>query len=239
MNIYYLYIKTHTKTGLKYLGKTIRNPYTYNGSGLHWCRHLNKHGTDVETQILKKCYSKKSLKAWGLFYCKLWSIVRSKKWANIRDESGDGGDTSQTPNYVNKRHLFGTNPVYGVNHAGKNNPNYDPSLYQFKHKDGRTELCTRIEMFAKYGLPSNKIGEIIKNPGSTYHGWYTGEFPKERVRGKNVHTYDKTIYNFVHDSGISEHLTRYDLMQKYSGLSPKGMHCVCRNNKSHQGWSIK
>jgi len=49
----YLYLKTHNKTGLKYLGKTIQNPYKYQGSGEYWIPHIKKHGYDVTTKILK------------------------------------------------------------------------------------------------------------------------------------------------------------------------------------------
>ena len=45
--IIYLYVKTHRKTGLKYLGKTKKDPFVYQGSGVHWKNHLNKHGYDV------------------------------------------------------------------------------------------------------------------------------------------------------------------------------------------------
>lgn len=31
----YLYVKQHTITGLKYFGKTIKDPYVYPGSGTH------------------------------------------------------------------------------------------------------------------------------------------------------------------------------------------------------------
>jgi len=31
----YLYKKTHNVTGLQYLGKTTRNPFTYKGSGVY------------------------------------------------------------------------------------------------------------------------------------------------------------------------------------------------------------
>ena len=48
----YLYLKTHAKTGLKYLGKTITDPYTYLGSGKRWRRHLAKHGNDIITEVL-------------------------------------------------------------------------------------------------------------------------------------------------------------------------------------------
>jgi hypothetical protein len=53
MIIYYLYIKTHNKTGLKYLGQTSKqNPFTYMGSGVDWVAHLNENGIDVTTQII-------------------------------------------------------------------------------------------------------------------------------------------------------------------------------------------
>lgn len=52
----YLYKKTHKDTGLKYLGKTIaKDPYSYLGSGVYWTRHLESHGNNVETEILREC----------------------------------------------------------------------------------------------------------------------------------------------------------------------------------------
>ena len=43
--MFYLYIKTHSKTGLKYLGYTQKkDPFSYTGSGTYWKRHLKKHG---------------------------------------------------------------------------------------------------------------------------------------------------------------------------------------------------
>lgn len=39
----YLYLKTHNKTGLKYLGKTVSvDPHLYQGSGTIWRRHIKK-----------------------------------------------------------------------------------------------------------------------------------------------------------------------------------------------------
>jgi hypothetical protein len=93
MTIYYLYIKTHNKTGLKYLGKTIRDPYQYKGSGKRWSAHIKKHGYDVTTEILRECASNEEIKEWGLYYSKLWNIVDSLEWANLKLEEGDGGNT--------------------------------------------------------------------------------------------------------------------------------------------------
>ena len=92
MIIYYLYVKTHRITGLNYLGYTSRkDPHKYPGSGTRWNLHLQKHGYDYDTKILHRCISKSAIRVWGLFYSKLWSVVNSKKWANLKDENGDGG----------------------------------------------------------------------------------------------------------------------------------------------------
>lgn len=92
----YLYIKTHRKTGLKYLGKTIQDPYTYKGSGKRWSAHIEKHGNDVDTEILKECKDNEEVRTWGLHYSNLWKVVDSPEWANLKPESGDGGPFSHT-----------------------------------------------------------------------------------------------------------------------------------------------
>ena len=92
MTTYYLYVKTHNKTGLKYLGQTSnKNPHSYTGSGKYWKLHLNKHGYDCNTQILKECQSMDELKEFGLYYSDLWNVVESQEWANLKKECGAGG----------------------------------------------------------------------------------------------------------------------------------------------------
>lgn len=88
----YLYVKIHNVTGLKYLGKTTnKNPREYSGSGKYWRRHIRKHGNNVTTQILIKNTCKDVLKLFGTHYSKLWNVVTSKEWANLKPENGDGG----------------------------------------------------------------------------------------------------------------------------------------------------
>lgn len=92
MTIYYLYVKTQTTTGLKYLGQTIKkDPHKYPGSGKRWRSHLDKHGYDYTTEIIKECQTNEELKEWGLYYSDLWNIVDSSDWANLKPESGSGG----------------------------------------------------------------------------------------------------------------------------------------------------
>lgn len=87
----YLYLKTHNKTGLKYLGKTKQDPYKYKGSGKYWKRHIEKHGYNVTTEILLITQDKDELKETGLFFSKLLNVVESNEYANLKEENGDGG----------------------------------------------------------------------------------------------------------------------------------------------------
>jgi hypothetical protein len=89
----YLYIKQHTKTGLKYFGKTTKDPIKYNGSGKHWIRHIKKHGPEeVDTLWHQLFTDENELVEYALKFSKDNNIVNSKEWANLKEENGlDGG----------------------------------------------------------------------------------------------------------------------------------------------------
>lgn len=89
--IIYLYKKTHSITGLSYLGKTTQDPMKYKGSGTYWLRHLKTHGNTVTTEILRECSTTDEVTKWGIYYSNLWEVVSSSSWANLKPESGDGG----------------------------------------------------------------------------------------------------------------------------------------------------
>ena len=86
----YLYIKTHNKTGLKYLGKTSKDPHTYLGSGVDWKLHLKEHGEDHTTEIIRECQTNQELNQWGRHYSNLWNVAASSEWANRIPETGGG-----------------------------------------------------------------------------------------------------------------------------------------------------
>lgn len=89
---YYLYVKTHSITGLKYLGQTrSKDPHKYPGSGKYWANHLKKHGKYYTTEILKECATADELSHWGHYYSDLWNVTDSNDWANLKPESGSGG----------------------------------------------------------------------------------------------------------------------------------------------------
>lgn len=90
----YLYIKTHNITGLKYFGKTTKDPYRYNGSGKHWLAHLKKHGGNITTEIVGFFASPNDCTEFATHFSVDNKIVESEDWANMIIENGlDGGAT--------------------------------------------------------------------------------------------------------------------------------------------------
>lgn len=96
MTIYFLYLKTHNITGLRYLGQTKQNPFVYRGSGSKWKAHLRKYGNDVTTEILFQTQSKDEMVSFGKYYSKVWNVVTAmddygnKIYANMIPETGGG-----------------------------------------------------------------------------------------------------------------------------------------------------
>jgi hypothetical protein len=105
--IIYLYLKQHNKTGLKYFGKTTRDPFKYKGSGLHWLRHLKTHGRDVSTLKVWKFDRQAVCSRFAVWYSKKFDIVVSNEYANLVEEMGVDGCPMQGER----------NGMYGKNHS--------------------------------------------------------------------------------------------------------------------------
>lgn len=105
MKKYFILLKTHKITGLKYLCRHITENestcYSYLGSGTRWRRHLSVHGIDIDTIILKECASVEEAKEVGLYYSNLWKVVEDPNFANLIPEYGQGGSA---PAKLRKNH---------------------------------------------------------------------------------------------------------------------------------------
>jgi hypothetical protein len=95
----YLYIKQHNLTGLLYLGKTVRDPVVYKGSGSYWKSHIKEHGSDIETLWFCLFLDQESLTNCATMLSSLYNVVHAlnenkrKSWANEKPEDGlDGGN---------------------------------------------------------------------------------------------------------------------------------------------------
>lgn len=152
----YLYVKTHSKTGLKYLGKTSKNPYTYLGSGIDWKRHLKEHGVAHTTEIIKECNSNKELSEWGRYYSALWNVASSKQWANRIPETGGGANhPSDRKELFRQQQLGKKKPHRSKEHTenqaattrGRPNPKVSESLR--KWYNGNPDRSNAIEKQSK------------------------------------------------------------------------------------------
>lgn len=121
----YLYIK-ESPLGLKYLGKTTSNPYTYSGSGKRWKLHLKYHNikpNEIKTTILCETNINNELKKMGLYYSELYDVVNSTEWANMKPEEGDGGATR-----TGMKHNEETKKKISEKLKGEKNPMKNPEL---------------------------------------------------------------------------------------------------------------
>ena len=72
-------------------------PLKYNGSGIHWLRHLKVHGGDIETLWYCLFTDQEELKIFASSCSKLWNIVESNQWLNLTEETGlDGWNGTHT-----------------------------------------------------------------------------------------------------------------------------------------------
>lgn len=98
----FLYIKQHIKTGKLYFGKTIKDPEKYVGSGVHWKRHIAKHGKEFVTTLWYCLFlDEDALTEFAINFSVQEHIVKSTLWANQILENGiDGGSAPGIGNGV-------------------------------------------------------------------------------------------------------------------------------------------
>jgi len=168
----YLYLKTHNKTGLKYLGKTTAiDPHKYSGSGTVWLRHLKKHGYDYTTEILLSSESKEEIKEAGIFFSELYNIVESNDFANLMIEQGQGGAWNK-----------------GLTSKDSRVKNIAIKMAQTKKELGFYKTCGKYLPVMKGDInpmkkPENKakVSEIAKRRFRIYNedgGWFWGHRPQ-------------------------------------------------------------
>lgn len=85
--MFYLYLKTHARTNIKYLGQTCEDPHTYAGSGARWLNHLRRYGDEVDTEILWVGEDRNEMAVTGIRFAKMFNVVASDEFANDALES--------------------------------------------------------------------------------------------------------------------------------------------------------
>lgn len=164
MNIYtpiiptYLYIKQHSITKKKYFGKTIRDPYTYKGSGKHWIRHYKKHGKEfIETLWVSELYTDTKISEDALKISQENNIVESTEWLNLIPENGLDGRS-----VISEQEKLDTS-----NRMSKNNPMTILRTNSGSFKKGQSTPKTQAH---KDKLSKSKLGNKNPNYGNPLSG---------------------------------------------------------------------
>lgn len=191
----YLYVKTHNKTGLKYLGKTTKNPYTYKGSGTYWLRHIKIHGYDVSTEIIFQSENLEEVKNKGIYYSNIWNVVESTDWANLIVETASGGDTSSLIDYKsrNSTNIF----KYGVHCVFQSDKIIDKMKetrfkkygVEWASQSSVVQETTRKNNIEKYGIDSPNKLQYRKDQVKNHN-----KYLSERDVVKNLRILKKKIY---------------------------------------------
>lgn len=151
----FLYIKEHSISGMRYFGKTTKDPYVYKGSGKYWINHIKKYGIEnIRTLWVSKFDNIEDLKEFAIFFSEFFDVVGSSNWANLIVENGLDGAPKGVLNKGptgSKNGMFGKvkelNPFYGKTHPielkdkwsknriGELNPNYKGKAFTEKTID--------------------------------------------------------------------------------------------------------
>ena len=226
----YLYVKTHNQTGLKYLGRTSQDPYSYIGSGVYWRKHLRKYGNDVLTEIIKQCNTIQEIKELGLYYSNLWNVVESDEWANLKPEEGEGWATgeyhhSKRPGYIN---------------PAKQEENRQRASERMLAMSDRH--WSKTEKFKANMSGDRNPAHLlhVKQRMTEHNPMYNPEIVK-KLSGENNAGYDHKIYKWKNiKTGQVVSMTRYELYTKYN-LRKEHVGRVAQKQKgfkSVQGWSL-
>ena len=175
----YLYVKTHNKTGLKYLGKTTsKDPHKYTGSGLDWKSHLKEYGADFSTEIIRECKNNEELREWGRYYSNLWNVVESADWANRIPETGGGGNHTEERKELFRRQQTGRKkPPRTKEHREK----------IADKKRGKPNIKTSIGLKVWYSSNPDR-SDSIETQSASLKDWYSNN--PELSHKKALKTWD-------------------------------------------------
>ena len=238
MTIYYLMIKTHKKTGLRYLCQTKQKNYKkYSGSGKDWKLHLKEHGRQFDTEVLVQTTVWDELTYWGRYYSSLYHVIGAmddfgnKIWANKTIESGGGpGFTSE---YLKKTHNRPSTKekIRAISIEIMNRPE------QIAMRSGDNNVMKRPELIERMKVIQKKSQNKPETKSKRKSTWEKPEV-KNKVLGKNSKRYDHTLYSFANVDGTTITCTQREIIEKFNLDSGKISQLTHGKRKTHKGWSL-
>ena len=244
MTIYYLYVKIHKITGLRYLGQTKQNPHIYKGSGVDWEKHIKQYGHQVDTTILISTNDINERNHWGRYYSLLQKVVSAqddfgnKIWANRIPETGGGGGNKLS---TEERVCLGKKSVakqilenkHNWSKRGSDNINYDHIMYKFENiVTGEILETTQYKFRCKFGFSQGNVSGLVRGIKRSCGGWkmYGNKTPSQYI-----------MHGFINSStNVIVHMTQNNFVKTYN--LNRGHVCqMIRKNKKFQsvkGWKL-
>jgi group I intron endonuclease len=210
MTIYTIYRATNKINGKVYIG------YTKN-----FKNRLESHRANY-TRIDNKFYNAIKKYSWDAF---VWEEI-------YQSLDGEFCNNTMEPFFIIEHNSIKSG--YNVSPGG----NIGPTLYGSDNGmfgKNHTEETKQLQRSLKLGKSNIKVKGVPKSPDHKKKIAYT-------LIGKNVghksSTYDHTVYEFRHVSGIIERCTTYEIRMKYS-LSAAGISNIKTGRRNiHHGWTI-
>lgn len=230
-----LYIKRHTDTGLKYLGVTTKDPYSYLGSGRYWTAHLRKYGEGMMTCVLGVFDDIEECSRMGLLYSDEFDVVNSKEWANLKPENAKQGSVPgfpQTPEAIAKRVAKNTGKKrteetkrkisesrLGEKHWLHGVRGEDSHWYGRRHTAESIEKMRLVKIGTTHSAETKARHSLqCAGSGNPAAKWFIA------IDGQGLRYFRKSLSTFSTDQG----------------LSPACMFAVARGrNKQHRGWTVR
>lgn len=186
----------------------------------HFCSlKINKH----ENKILQRSYNKHKKEDFEFIILNYHPVEELLLHEQILlDLNYDGGkrcyninkEASKPPSQKGKKHSQKTKQNMSKSHKGKK------FSEEHKQKISNAKKGDKNPMYGKHHSEENKLKISQIHKGSKHH------------------SYDHTIYHFIHENGTEENCTRYVLMKKYD-LDHGHLSCVISGKrKFHKGWKL-
>jgi len=184
MKLTSIYVKRAPKTkkypnGLFYLGKTeSENPLLYKGGGTRWNNYIKKYNfkiEDIETWVLHKTSDKEDLRNMGIYYSNLFNVVENNNWANLKPETGDGGQgkgfMKDNPNHPCKRSEVKEKirkTLLGESNWIRGKTGIDAPMYGYKHSDETKKKISESSKKPKIKISCPHCNKLVAK-GNRYH----------------------------------------------------------------------
>lgn len=252
----WLMIKRHTKTGLLYFCKTtkptLKEALKYKGSGLHWVKHIKKHGRDlVTTEWISLFDDMDECVQYANWFSIENDIVLSEAWANLVVETGlDHGCSRPMPITVRKKISSSKKgKSFSVSHlANLRGPK------PIARKPKSAAMCNKLRgrqlsESHKSNISKSKKGKPVSaehkeklrvaNIGNS-HSPETKQKMSDSRKGKSINRKCKLVQQFDTDWNLISELTTNEFGEL--GFSKSSITKCCNNQyKEHRGfyWRYK